>query len=88
MFLEILILHIMVISLELITSFLDKDYINMENIFVLGALISIDKLVQLYNYKILFIENISNNNIILKNILRDIHIFFLLIILFIFIILA
>lgn len=57
-------------SLELITSFLDKDYINMENIFVLGALISIDKLVQLYNYKILFIENISNNNIILKNILE------------------
>jgi len=33
-------------------------------------LISIDKLVQQYNYEVLFIENISNNDIILKNILE------------------
>jgi len=57
-------------SLELTSSYLDKDFINMENIFVLGGLISIDKLVQQYNYEVLFIENISNNDIILKNILE------------------
>lgn len=57
-------------SLELIASYLNMDFINMENIFVLGALISIDNLIQQYNYEVLFIENISNNNIILKNILE------------------
>ena len=49
-------------SIELIGSYNETT----ENIFVLGALISIDKIKKIVKNDILFIENISNNNIILK----------------------
>ena len=51
-------------SIELIGSYSETS----EDIFTLGALISIDKIRERVGNSILFIENISNNNIILKKI--------------------
>jgi hypothetical protein len=56
--------------LELTASFLNKKFIDNEKLFTLGALISIDNLIKISPCRYLFIENISNNNYIIKNILE------------------
>lgn len=56
--------------LELTASFLNKSVNTNEKLFTLGALISIDKLRFISPHRYLFIENISNNNFIVKNILE------------------
>lgn len=52
-------------SLELISSFKETD----ESVFVLSFMCSLSLIFKYINFNYLFIENISNNNIILKKIL-------------------
>lgn len=53
-------------SIELMTSFKETD----ESVFVLGFMCSISLIYEILPFQRLFIENISNNNIILKKILE------------------
>jgi len=53
-------------SMELIASFKETD----ESVFVLGFMCSISLIYQQINFSRLFIENISNNNVILKKIMK------------------
>jgi len=57
-------------SLEFIASYNDVDLNPNEKLFTLGALISIDKIRKFSPLRYLFIENISNNFIIIKHILE------------------
>ncbi len=56
-------------SLEFIASYNDVESNKNEKMFTLGALISIDKIRKFSPIRYLFIENISNNFIIIKHIL-------------------
>ena len=56
-------------SLEFIASYNDVELNKNEKMFTLGALISIDKIRKFSPIRYLFIENISNNFIIIKHIL-------------------
>ena len=53
-------------SIEAFASFQETD----ESVFVLGFLCAISLIYKLQKFERLFIENISNNNIIIKNILK------------------
>ena len=53
-------------GMECICSFKETD----ESVFVLGFMCSISLIYQQMNFTRLFIENISNNNIILKKIMQ------------------
>uniref|UniRef100_A0A6C0C4Q0 glycylpeptide N-tetradecanoyltransferase n=1 Tax=viral metagenome TaxID=1070528 RepID=A0A6C0C4Q0_9ZZZZ len=57
-------------SLEFIASYNDVNMNPNEKMFTLGALISIDKIRKISPLRYLFIENISNNFIIIKHILE------------------
>lgn len=57
-------------SLEFFASYNNPILNPNEKLFTLGALITIDKIRKFSPTRYLFIENISNNNIIIKNILE------------------